>query len=114
MKPKKKKKRKELEKKKEYYERLINDGTKRDIKILFEQQEKDYYEPKRVNNFCNNNYIKYECNGDTDKNLSLDEYLNKIETYLRNIIIDLEYSDTWKTQLTIAINFVSSKNTEEE
>ena len=29
-------------------------------------------------------------------NLTLDEYLNKIKTYLRNIIIDLQDSDTWK------------------
>ena len=39
-------------------------------------------------------------------NLSLDEYLNKIGPYLRNIIIDLQNSDTWKIQLTIAINFI--------
>ena len=42
-----------------------------------------------VNNFWNNNYFKYESNGDKNKNLPLDEYLNKIETYLRNIIINL-------------------------
>ena len=29
-----------------------------------------------------------------NKNLSLDEYLNKIETYLRNIILTLQNSDT--------------------
>ena len=45
---------------------------------------------------------------------SLDEYLNKIESYLRNIIISLKNSDTWKIQLTITINFISSKDTEEE
>ena len=53
-------------------------------------------------------------NGDKSRNLSLDEYLNKIELYLRNIIIDLENFDTWKIQLTIAINFISSKYVEEE
>ena len=47
-----------------------------------------------VNNFWNNNYIKYESNGDKNKNLSFDEYLNKIETYLRNIIINLQNYDT--------------------
>ena len=46
--------------------------------------------------------------------ISLEEYLNKIEPYLRNIIIDLKNSDTWKTQLIIAINFISSKDVEEE
>ena len=27
---------------------------------------------------------------------SLNEYLNKMETYLRNIIINLQNSDAWK------------------
>ena len=47
-------------------------------------------------------------------NLSLDEYLNKIKPYLRNIIIDLQNSDAWKIQLTIAIDIISSKDAEEE
>ena len=35
------------------------------MRILFEQEkEEDYYEPERVNNFQNNNYIEYESNGD--------------------------------------------------
>ena len=33
---------------------------------------------------------------------------------MRNIIIDLQNSDTWKIQLTTAINFISSKDAEEE
>ena len=33
---------------------------------------------------------------------------------MRDIIIDLKKSDTWKIQLTIAINFISSKVVEEE
>ena len=48
------------------------------------------------------------------ENYSLDEYLNKIETYMRSIIINLQNSDTWKIRLTIAINFISSKATGEE
>ena len=85
------------------------------MKILFEQEKEEvYYEPERVNNFRNNNYIEYESNGDKNTKLSLDEYLNKIESYLRNIIINLQISDSWKIRLVIAINFISSKNTEEE
>ena len=57
--------------------------------------------------------IEYENNGDKNRNLPLDEYLNKIKTFLRNIIIDLQSSDTCQTQLAIAINFISSKDTEE-
>ena len=33
---------------------------------------------------------------------------------MRNIIINLQNSDTWKIKLTIAINFISSKDAEEE
>ena len=33
---------------------------------------------------------------------------------MKNIIINLQNSSTWKIQLTIAINFISSKHTEEE
>ena len=33
---------------------------------------------------------------------------------MRDIIIDLQESDTWKIQLTIAINFISSKDAEKE
>ena len=62
----------------------------------------------------NNINIEYESIGGKNRNLSLDEYLNKIETYLRNIMINLQNSDTRKIQLTIAINFISSKDTEKE
>ena len=70
---------------------------RRDIKTPFEQEE-DYYGPKRVNNFW----------------ISLHEYLNKIKLYLRNKTTDLQNSDAWKIQLTIAINFISSKDAKEE
>ena len=81
------------DKKQEYNERSIKDKTIRDIKTLFEQEE-DYYKSKRVNSFWNNNYI--EINGDKNRNLSLDEYLNKIKPYLKDIIIDIQSSDIWK------------------
>ena len=60
------------------------------------------------------NYIEYESNRDKNGNLSLNKYLNKIEPNLRNIIIDPQNSDAWKNQLTTAINFISSKDAEEE
>ena len=108
-----KKERKDLEKKKEHNERLNKDGIIRDIMAHFEQEE-DYYELKRVYNFWKNNYMGYESNSDKNRNLSLDENLNKIETYPRDIIINLQNSDKWEIQLAIAINFISSKDTEEE
>ena len=73
----KKKKKERNYRKKEINIRLIKDRIIVDIGALFEQQE-DYYKPKRVSNFWNNNYIEYESNGDKNRNLSLDEYLNKI------------------------------------
>ena len=84
----------------------------RDIRKL--KHEKDYYEPKRISNFWNNNYIEYRSNGDKNRNLSLDEYLHKIKPYLRNMIINLQNFDVWKIQLTIAITFISSKDAEDE
>ena len=89
LKPKKKNK----TEKKDQNEKTIKDKIIRDIRTLFEQQQEDYYKPKRVNN------------------LSLDEYLNSIKTSLEEYN---NWSDAWKIQLTIAINFISSKDSEEE
>ena len=70
---------------------------------------------QKVSNFWNNNYIIwYDVNDDKNRNLSLDDFLNKIEPFLRYIIFELENSDTLKIQLTIAINFISSKDAEKE
>ena len=78
--------------------------------MLSEQRKKgDYYEPKRVSHFWNNNFIEYKSNGDKNRNLSIDEYLNRIELCLRNITINLQKSDTWKIQSTIAANFIFQK-----
>ena len=87
-----KKKRNLIREKKETNNRLIKDIIIRDIRTLLE--EEDYYKLKRVSNFWNNNYVEYQNNGDKDRNLSLDEYLNKMKSYLRDITIDLQNSDT--------------------
>ena len=91
----------------------IKDRIFRDIRAL-SKQENDYCKPKRVSNFWNNSYFKYESSGNKNKNLSLKGYLDKIKAYFRDIIIILQKSDTWKIQLTIAINFISSKDDDEE
>ena len=49
-----------------------------------------------------------------NRSLWLDKYLNKIKPHFRNIIINFQNSDSWKIQLPVAINFISSKNVEEE
>ena len=86
-----KKERKKLVRKNNH--RLIKDSIVRDIRTLFEQEDDaDYFERKRVSNFLNNNYIEYKSNGDRNKNLSLDRYLDKIEPYLRDVIIDRKFN----------------------
>ena len=76
--------------------------------FLSNKKKKNYYDTKWVNNFWNNNYIEYESNGDKKRNLSLDQDFHKIEPYLRNIMINLQNSDTWQIQLIIAIDIISS------
>ena len=95
--------------------KTIKDRILRDIKNLFEheEEEENYYKPVRVSNFWSNNYIEYKSNGDKNKTLSVEEYLNKIRPYLKDIN-NLKKSDTWKIQLTIANNFISSLDNDEE
>ena len=40
--------------------------------------------------------------------------LERIRPYLKDIITNLKKSDTWKIQVTITSNFMSSKDTDEE
>ena len=42
------------------------------------------------------------------------EYLDNIKPYLRDIIVNLQKSDSWKVPSTIAIIFISSKDDDEE
>ena len=94
----------------------IKDRILKDIKNLFEheEEEENYYEPVRVSNFWSNNYIKYNSNGDRNKTQLVWEYLNEIRPYLKDIINKLKKSDTWKVQLTIANNVISSIDNDEE
>ena len=70
--------------------------------------------PVRVYNFWSNNYIEYESNGDRNKTLSGEEYLNKIRPYLKDIINNIKKYDTWKIQLTMVNNFIFSIDNDEE
>ena len=65
--------------------------------------------PERVGNFWTNNYTEYENNGDRNKTLSIEEYLNKVKPYSKGIINDLKKSVALKIELTIRINFIFSK-----
>ena len=77
------------------------------------KKKKNYHKPVTVNSFWRNNYIAYESNGDKNKALSVEEYLDKISPYLKDIKNNLKKSDTWKIQLAIANNFISSLDNDE-
>ena len=103
----------------------------RNVKNLIElSSDEDYYKPIIIKGTFNNNYIQYENKGDRGKNLSTKKYLNMIRPYLSDIINDHktyglvryhsgnktrveENTSEWKIQLTKAINFISSKDSDE-
>ena len=51
---------------------------------------------------------------DINKTQSIEEYLDKIRPYLKDIRNDFKKPDTWRIQLTTAINFSSSKDNDKE
>ena len=106
----------------EYYKRSrpekrnkrIEDIIRRNIRNLFENKKAEtYYQPVRVSIFSSKKYIEYESNCGRNKILSVEEYLNKIRPYLKDIINNLKKSDTWKIQLTVANNIFSRDHDEE-
>ena len=72
----------------------------------------DYYKPIIVKSAFNNNYIQYESKG--DKILTIEEYLSMIEPYLVDMISNYKSKDEWKIQLSVGINFISSKPDSDE
>ena len=70
--------------------KAIKDRIYRDIRNLFEQGEEDYYMPVRAGNSYSNNYIEYKSIGDRNKPLSIKEYLDEIESYLKGILNNLK------------------------
>ena len=90
---------------KEIKKKLDKNKIIRGLRILYESEEEDYYEPQKIKTCFEGNYIEYESKGDKDKRLSIEEYLNMIRPYLSNIIH--EDKDGWKIQLTIEVAFVS-------
>ena len=80
----------------------------KDIENLFKISiDKDYYKAILNKRGYNKNYAQYESKG--DKILSLKEYLNLIEKYLRELIEEYKQKGEWKVQLTIEVNFISLK-----
>ena len=103
----------------------------RNVKDLFDLSiDEDYYKPMITKGAFNNNYIQSESKGDKRKNLSIKKYLNMIKPYLSDIINDdktqgklrihlgnkiikHKSQSEWKIQLAVAINFISSKDSDE-
>ena len=72
--------------------KAIKDRTLKKTRNLFEHEEvKNYYKPVGVTNLWSKNYIEYESNGDKNKILLVEEYLNKISSYLKDIINNLKH-----------------------
>ena len=92
----------------------INDKVLRDIRTLYESDKENYYKPININNAFNDNSIEYESNGDKDKTLSIKEYLDMIKPYLSTMINNHQNKGEWKIQLTIDVNFISSKDDSNE
>ena len=90
--------------------KAIKDKILWNIDNLFDHQrhKENYYKPVRISNFWNNNYIEYESNSDKNKTFLVEEYLNKIRPYLKDIMYNLKKPGKCKIQLTIANNFISS------
>ena len=84
----------------------IFSSTKKKKKILIKQQN--------LNNYWSNNYTEYKRNGDRNRILSVEEYLDKTRPYLRDMINDLKQSDLWKIQLTVTISFSSFRDDSDE
>ena len=92
--------------------------------------DEDYYKPIIANTAFNNKYIHYESKRNKDKILTTSECLDMIRPYLSDIISDhktqgewkIHSGNTitedktqgeWKIHLTMAINFISSKDSDE-
>ena len=56
------------------------------VKDLFDEVNEDYYEPVITRTDFKSNYTQYRGRGDKYKKLSLEEYLDIIRPYLRDII----------------------------
>ena len=86
----------------------------RDLRNLFDLSIDEYYDqPIRTNSAFNNNYVDYESKEDKDKILSIKEYLTIIGPFLSDIINDKKTQGEWKIQLSMTINFMSFKDSDE-
>ena len=85
-----------------------------DMKKEDEASDEDYYKPIFVKSSHKGNYKPYKSNGDIEKILSVYQYLNKIRSYLHDLINDHRIvRRVWKNQINMHVNFISSRDTGE-
>ena len=58
------------------------------------EEEENYHKPVRVINFWSKNYIENEINSGRNKTPSVEEYLNKIRSYLKDIMNNIKKCST--------------------
>ena len=87
----------------------------RDIENLFdESSEEDYYKPILVKSSFKSNFKYYESRADKENRLSVRQYPNKITSHLYDFINDHRIARrVWKIQISVRVNFISSKDTVE-
>ena len=102
-----------LDKKEKYHQYDRDDHDYygiRDIENLFVKvDEEDYYKPILVKSSFKKNYVVYESRGDKERYLSVEQYLDGIKPYLRDLI-NSHKNKEWKIQLNMYINFLSFKD----
>ena len=90
-----------------------NDDDDYDIENLLKISiNKDYYKPKLNKSGYNNNYIEYKSEG--DKLSTIEEYLDLIKPFLKELINDHKKKGEWKIPLTAQINFISLRPRSDE
>ena len=96
----------------EYYNDNDNDDDFIGIENVQHLFKISIYKPTIVKSGYKNNYIEYRSEG--DKLLTIEEYLNLIEPYLRELINDHKNKGEWKIQLTAQIDFISLRPSSDE
>ena len=66
------------------------------LEWLREEIKKNYYKPIETKGAFNNNYIEHESEGDKNKNLSPEDYLDIIRPFLRDMINNHKTHGEWK------------------
>ena len=82
--------------------------------LFDEVSEEDYNKPILVKSSFKGNYKYYQSRGNKEKRLSVKQYLSKVTSHLCNLINDHRIARrVWKIQISMCVNFISSKDTGE-